>query len=104
MMKHEAPATLELLKQDWEDLLAERKWADLAHCARSLVKVYKSLGQLKEKSREIESRIKVIEANLNEVEPKTRFSIVSHLIFCRRAVDATASQEFGGAYHRSKPK
>jgi hypothetical protein len=104
MMKHEAPAMAAILAQDWEELLAERKWADLGHCARSLVKVYKALGQLKEKSAEIESRLKVVEANLNEVSPKTRFAIVSHIIFCRRAIDATATQDFGGAYHRGKPE
>ena len=91
-----------MLEKDWDTLLEAQKWAELAQCLRSMVKLYKSGGQLQARTRDIESRLAVLEANLNSVDPKARFSIVGHIIFARRAIDSSSTTDYGGAFRRGK--
>jgi hypothetical protein len=89
---------LTLLETDWNALESDKNWPDLGKCLRAMIKVQKNAGQLSHSAYEIGQRIKVLEENLNAVDPKTRFSIVGDIIYARRAINASATTEFGTAF------
>jgi len=93
---------LNLLESDWKEHIAEQKWADLGKCLRAIIKIHKNAGQLAHNAYEIGQRIKILEENLNAVEPKTRWSIIGDIIYARRAIDSSATEEFGAAFHKRK--
>lgn len=93
---------LKLLEDDWKYLLGEDNFLDLGKCLRAIIKVHKSSGQLSHKAYEITSKIKVLEDNLNNVEPKARFALVGDIIYSRRAIDSSSTEEFGGAFRKRK--
>jgi hypothetical protein len=90
--------SLILLEMDWSTLVSTKNWADAGKCLRALVKVHKNSGQLSHKAYEIEQQIKVLEHNLNAVDPRTRFAIIGDILYARRAVNGTATDEFGSAF------
>jgi hypothetical protein len=96
--------SLNLLEADWDVLVDEQNWADLGKCLRAIIKIQKNTCQLSHNAYEIEQRIKVLEKHLNAVEPKVRFSIVGDIIYARRAIDASSTEEFGAAFHKRKPQ
>jgi hypothetical protein len=96
--------SLNLLETDWDVLVDEENWADLGKCLRAIIKIQKNAGQLSHNAYEIGQRIKVLEKNLNSVEPRVRFSIIGDIIYARRAIDASSTEEFGAAFHKRKPQ
>jgi len=93
---------LNLLESDWKEHVAEQKWADLGKCLRAIIKIHKRTGQLAHNAYEIGQRIKILEENLNAVTAKTRWSILGDIDYATRAIDSSATEEFGSAFHHKR--
>jgi hypothetical protein len=96
--------SLNLLESDWDTLVEDQNYADLGKCLRAMIKLHKHSGQLSHKAYEIEERIKVLETNLNVVDPRTRFAIVGDILYARRAINAIATDDFGTAFRPVRGK
>jgi hypothetical protein len=94
--------SLKLLEEDWDALLLSKNYLDLGKCLRAIVKCEKNAGQLSHKAYEINQRIKVLETNLNAVEPRARFTIIGDCLYARRAIESSSTEDFGGAFRKSK--
>ena len=92
--------SLNLLEADWDALLLDKKWGDMGKCLRAIIKIQKNAGQLSQKQYDIENRIKILEENLDALDFKTRVSVVGDIIYGRRAIKASATSQFGGAFSR----
>ena len=94
--------SLKLLEADWDTLLALEKWSDLGRCLRALIKVHKNVGTLSHNGYDLEQKIKLLEKNLNAVDPRTRFAIIGDCLYARRAIRACATDDFGAAFRPAK--
>src|SRR6266436_2931772 len=92
--------SLKLLEEDWSILLEEKNYLDLGKCLRAIVKCHKNACTLSHSAYEIGQKLKILEFNLNAVEPRARFTIIGDLLFCRRAINSSSVEEFGSAFHK----
>lgn len=92
--------SLNLLESDWDTLLSDKKWGDMGKCLRAIIKLEKNAGHLSHTQYAVEKRIKILEKNLDVMDFKTRVAVVGDILYGRRAIKASATEEFGSAFRK----